>query len=131
MPHTRLYGGWWKNGQGEAFGGEALENPVRVREKPSHGGRLLVSRSHGHQPAHGEQAVIPLGSSLKFCLIATGWADSYVRQGTTMEWDTGAGHAVLKGAGGSCVDVGTGKPLLYGKSQEDYKNPPFEARGMP
>jgi 3'-phosphoadenosine 5'-phosphosulfate (PAPS) 3'-phosphatase len=40
------------------------------------------------------------GSSLKFCLVATGEADLYPRLGRTMEWDTAAGHAVLRGAGG-------------------------------
>ena len=43
------------------------------------------------------------GSSLKFCLVATGEADFYPRLGRTMEWDTAAGHAVLRGAGGQVV----------------------------
>jgi 3'(2'), 5'-bisphosphate nucleotidase len=43
------------------------------------------------------------GSSLKFCLVATGEADLYPRLGRTMEWDTAAGDAVLRGAGGQVV----------------------------
>ena len=39
------------------------------------------------------------GSSLKFCLVAAGEADIYPRAGQTMEWDTAAGHAVLRGGG--------------------------------
>ncbi|WP_414673687.1 inositol monophosphatase family protein, partial [Marinimicrobium sp. UBA4209] len=41
-----------------------------------------------------------MGSSLKICLIAEGEADLYPRLGPTSEWDTGAAHAVLLGAGG-------------------------------
>ncbi|WP_428542190.1 3'(2'),5'-bisphosphate nucleotidase CysQ [Profundibacter sp.] len=65
------------------------------------------------------------GSSLKFCLVATGEADLYPRVGRTMEWDTAAGHAVLAGAGGQVVRFDDHSPLLYGK--EGYANPFFIA----
>ena len=65
------------------------------------------------------------GSSLKFCLIATGEADFYPRLGRTMEWDTAAGDALLRVAGGKVVDLEAGLPLLYGKSS--YANPFFIA----
>lgn len=65
------------------------------------------------------------GSSLKFCVIATGEADIYPRVGRTMEWDTAAGHAVLHGAGGKVVVFATHDPLVYGK--EGYANPFFIA----
>jgi len=65
------------------------------------------------------------GSSLKFCLVATGEADIYPRVGRTMEWDTAAGHAVLAGAGGHVVRFDDHSPLLYGKA--DYANPFFIA----
>jgi 3'(2'), 5'-bisphosphate nucleotidase len=65
------------------------------------------------------------GSSLKFCLIATGEADLYPRVGRTMEWDTAAGHAVLKGAGGHVVRYDDHTPLTYGKPS--YENPFFIA----
>jgi 3'(2'), 5'-bisphosphate nucleotidase len=66
------------------------------------------------------------GSSLKFCLVATGEADIYPRAGRTMEWDTAAGHAVLAAAGGS-VSHWDGKPFTYGKP--GFENGPFVARG--
>jgi 3'(2'), 5'-bisphosphate nucleotidase len=66
------------------------------------------------------------GSSLKFCLVAAGEADIYPRAGQTMEWDTGAGHAVLKAAGGA-VTTWDGAPFIYGKP--DFRNGPFIARG--
>ena len=69
-----------------------------------------------------------VGSSLKFCLIAAGQADLYPRWGPTMEWDTGAGHAVLQAAGG-CVTRPDGSPFLYGKSAAGYLNGPFVAWG--
>jgi 3'(2'), 5'-bisphosphate nucleotidase len=67
------------------------------------------------------------GSSLKFCLVATGEADIYPRAGQTMEWDTAAGHAVLAAAGGR-VTTWEGAPFLYGKP--DFRNGPFIARGL-
>ncbi|NCO22485.1 MAG: 3'(2'),5'-bisphosphate nucleotidase CysQ [Rhodobacterales bacterium] len=65
------------------------------------------------------------GSSLKFCLVATGEADLYPRLGRTMEWDTAAGHAVLHGAGGHVVRFDDHTPLTYGKP--GFANPFFIA----
>nr|WP_323778158.1 3'(2'),5'-bisphosphate nucleotidase CysQ [Amylibacter sp.] len=65
------------------------------------------------------------GSSLKFCLVATGEADLYPRVGRTMEWDTAAGQAVLMGAGGQVVRFDTHEPLTYGKPI--FENPYFIA----
>ncbi|MCO5732585.1 3'(2'),5'-bisphosphate nucleotidase CysQ [Rhizobium sp. SSA_523] len=55
-----------------------------------------------------------VGSSLKFGLVAEGLADVYPRFGRTMEWDTAAGDAVVRAAGGSVL-AADGKPLTYGK----------------
>lgn len=65
------------------------------------------------------------GSSLKFCLVATGEADIYPRVGRTMEWDTAAGQAVLQGAGGRVVRFDNHEPLTYGKPI--FENPYFIA----
>lgn len=73
-----------------------------------------------------------IGSSLKFCLLAEGKADVYPRFGRTMEWDTAAGDAVLRAAGGATVTP-DGRPLVYGKRQQlsdsDFANPDFIAWG--
>ena len=71
------------------------------------------------------------GSSLKFCLVATGEADLYPRLGPTMEWDTAAGDAVLRGAGGRVVRAADLAPLAYGKP--GFRNPHFiaHAPGVP
>lgn len=65
------------------------------------------------------------GSSLKFCLIAVGEADLYPRVGRTMEWDTAAGHAILRCAGGIVVRYDNHEPLTYGKPY--FENPFFIA----
>jgi 3'(2'), 5'-bisphosphate nucleotidase len=57
---------------------------------------------------------VSIGSSLKFCLLAEGLADIYYRHGPTMEWDTGAGQAILESAGGKMLDD-QNKSFTYNK----------------
>ena len=89
-----------------------------------------VSRLHGDErlarwvETHGITRQILMSSSLKFCLVACGEADVYPRFGPTMEWDTAAGDAVLRAAGG-CVEDLEGTTLRYGK--EGYRNGGFVA----
>ena len=73
--------------------------------------------------------MVAAGSSLKFCLVETGEADLYPRHGTTMEWDTAAGQAVLEAAGGSVTTL-DGVPLTYGRIVDGVVNPHFVARGL-
>ncbi|HEX3720647.1 MAG TPA: 3'(2'),5'-bisphosphate nucleotidase CysQ [Verrucomicrobiae bacterium] len=61
-----------------------------------------------------------MGSSLKFCLVAEGSADLYLRDVPTMEWDTAAAQCVVESAGGSICAL-DGKALRYGKA--GLKNP--------
>jgi len=63
------------------------------------------------------------GSSLKLCLVAEGSADVYPRLGPTMEWDTGAAHAIVLAAGRRVLEHGTGEALRYNK--ENLLNPFF------
>ena len=71
---------------------------------------------------------IHMGSSLKFCQIARGNAHIYPRFGTTCEWDTAAGQAILTAAGGK-VTLNDGiTPLTYAKCN-DFINPDFIAWG--
>jgi 3'(2'), 5'-bisphosphate nucleotidase len=70
----------------------------------------------------------PLGSSMKFCLIAAGEGDLYARFGETYEWDTAAGQAILEAAGGS-VTTPDGNPLAYGYHDRGFRNPHFIAWG--
>ncbi len=105
--------------------------PIRVSD-PDNGALMVVaSKSHRDQATDdyiGKYAVKDMtsaGSSLKFCLVATGEADIYPRLGRTMEWDTAAGHAVLRGAGGRVVRFDDHTDLAYGKG--GYANPFFIA----
>mgnify|MGYP001820986456 CR=1 FL=1 len=92
---------------------------------------IVASKSHRDQAtddyinAYAVRDMKSAGSSLKFCLVATGEADLYPRLGRTMEWDTAAGHAVLSGAGGSVVRFDDHSSLAYGK--DGYANPFFIA----
>lgn len=70
----------------------------------------------------------PLGSSMKFCLIAAGEGDLYARFGETCEWDTAAGQAILEAAGGSVTNL-DGTPLTYGHYDRVFRNPYFVAWG--
>ncbi|MCA1762003.1 MAG: 3'(2'),5'-bisphosphate nucleotidase CysQ, partial [Flavobacteriales bacterium] len=60
----------------------------------------------------GEVTMVSMGSSLKICLVAEGAADIYPRFAPTMEWDTAAGHAILKGAGKELLDYTTNAPMV-------------------
>ena len=114
------------------FGDEPGETaPVRVSRPDNDALNVVASKSHRDAATDdyiGRYSVADTrsaGSSLKFCLVATGEADLYPRLGRTMEWDTAAGHAVLAGAGGAVVRADDLTPLTYGKP--GYENPFFIA----
>lgn len=94
---------------------------------------LMVVASKSHRDAatdayiarYAVRDMTSAGSSLKFCLVATGEADLYPRLGRTMEWDTAAGQAVLLAAGGQVVRLDDHRPLTYGKP--GFENPFFIA----
>jgi 3'(2'), 5'-bisphosphate nucleotidase len=131
----------WRGARGHGAqrlldGGEPAA--IAVRHPPAQGYTVFASRSHsvfsqldiwlrnnGIPVAERRQA----GSSLKFCLLATGEGDIYPRFGPTMEWDTAAGQAVLEAAGGEVIDDSTRKPMRYGKP--GHRNHWFVARGWP
>lgn len=99
---------------------------------PDNGSLMVVaSKSHRDQATDdyiGRYAVHDMksaGSSLKFCLVASGEADLYPRLGRTMEWDTAAGDAVLRGAGGHVVRFDDHSAFTYGKP--GFENPFFIA----
>lgn len=109
--------------------------PIHVNQD-SHPDGLIVVASRSHRDHKTDELLnhykvrdmVAAGSSLKFCLVATGEADLYPRHGRTMEWDTAAGQAVLLGAGGVVNEL-NGKPLLYGKTE--FENPFFIAANKP
>lgn len=95
---------------------------------------IVASRSHPNaatkkfvqdRKQQRETKLINTGSSIKMCLIAEGKAHEYPRYGRTMEWDTCAGHCILKNAGGEIISLEDKLPLRYNK--EDIANPDFLA----
>jgi len=124
---ARGFGAWRQLAEGggwERIRTRALAQPATAAGSRSHGGsqhetlRRLVGEGF---------ALNPLGSSLKFCLLASGGADVYLRRGPTSEWDTAAAQCVLEEAGGAVLDL-QGRPLRYGRG-ESLLNPEFIAVG--
>jgi 3'(2'), 5'-bisphosphate nucleotidase len=109
-----------------------LVRSITVRQRPAAGAIAVASRSHRDAAtdawlaAEGIVDTLSAGSSLKFCLVAEGKADVYPRFGPTMEWDTAAGDAVLRAAGGR-VQTTDGTPFVYRKP--GFRNPGFIAHG--
>lgn len=97
--------------------------PVRVVGSKSHRGSSL----DGFLERLGDHEMVPMGSSLKICLVADGSADIYPRLGPTSEWDTAAAQAVLECAGGRMTD--TGGELLRYNARDELLNPYFLAFG--
>ena len=125
----RLYAGALGAG---AYVEDAAGRRAIACARPSEDGLIVVSsRSHGDAAmlerflaGRKVASSVTAGSSLKFCLLASGRADLYPRLGRTMEWDTAAGHAVLLAAGGRVADL-DGQELRYGKP--GFANPHFVA----
>jgi 3'(2'), 5'-bisphosphate nucleotidase len=125
------------HGPGTATRQEAAGAPQRIsaRRPPTDGLVVVHSRSHGDSRRLAEflrdfpvRERRSCGSALKFGLLASGAADLYPRFGTTMEWDTAAGDAILAAAGGRVLTL-AGTPLAYGKP--GFRNDGFIACGRP
>jgi 3'(2'), 5'-bisphosphate nucleotidase len=105
--------------------------PIHVSDPNSDALMVVASKSHRDRATddyinrYSIKDSKSAGSSLKFCLVATGEADFYPRLGRTMEWDTAAGHAVLNGAGGKVLRLDDLQTLTYGKPT--FANPFFVA----
>ncbi|WP_316977423.1 3'(2'),5'-bisphosphate nucleotidase CysQ [Shumkonia mesophila] len=114
--------------------GGGAPRQISCRPRPEDGVVAIVSRSHrtketdDYLKGFAIAREISVGSSLKFCRVAAGEADLYPRMGRTMEWDTAAGHAILRFAGGT-VRTLEGHELSYGKP--GFENPYFVATGLP
>lgn len=108
----------------QRIGTRDLPEPATVAGSRSHGasGVALLQQLIGD----GYQS-LPMGSSLKFCLVARGDADVYLRRGATSEWDTAAAQSVLEEAGGAVLDL-AGAPLRYNRG-DSLLNPEFIAVG--
>jgi len=137
----RIFAGW----RGQAWSGKTDEDcwsvsglaPISTRQSAD---RPVAVASRSHLTPETVQMLEAvdagerrsIGSSLKFCLLADAEADFYPRMGPTMEWDTAAGDAVLRAAGGRVTTV-DGRNLTYGKADvagmRPFENPFFLASG--
>jgi 3'(2'), 5'-bisphosphate nucleotidase len=119
--------GAWRERAGTAL------RPIRVSTASASPVRVVGSRSHRGDSLDafltrlGPHEMVPMGSSLKICMVAEGAADVYPRLGPTSEWDTAAAHAVLAAAGGR-VRTLEGTPLRY-NMHEGILNPYFLVSG--
>jgi 3'(2'), 5'-bisphosphate nucleotidase len=103
----KLYYGM--KGQGAFKREKGITSKIQVNKKEDN---WIAVGSRSHSTPEEEQILskypvktaVSIGSSLKFCLLSEGQADIYYRHGPTMEWDTGAGQAILEAAGGKMLD---------------------------
>ena len=115
--------------------GEGLVS-LPVATKGNEPMRIAISRSHNTPETFAhidairtcvpDVEVVEQGSSYKFCMLAEGTVDYYVRTSNTYEWDTAAGELLLEEAGGSTVAIDSGQRLAY--NQELLNNPHFVCR---
>ena len=105
----------------------SCHDKFRVALSRSHQTPETLQRVEELRAEHPDLEVIEQGSSYKFCLLAEGTVDYYVRTTNTYEWDTAAGELILAEAGGKTLSYPDGKPLEYNK--QDLHNPWFEAQG--
>jgi 3'(2'), 5'-bisphosphate nucleotidase len=100
--------------------GDKSSTPIATRRAVSSQLGVVASKDHAGPLVSAMLArlinpeVKSMGSSLKFCLVAEGKADLYLRDLPTMEWDTAAAQCIVEAAGGGVYSL-DGETLRYGK----------------
>ncbi len=128
-----MYIGDGISGSAYKIDGEGRRTELKVNNRKTD--RVAVrSRSHASTEEetllekYGVHDSIAVGSALKFCMVAEGKADIYYRHGPTMEWDTGAGQAVIEQAGGRLLRMPEMNRFYYNK--EILRNGSFLVLGF-
>ncbi|MDX3774782.1 3'(2'),5'-bisphosphate nucleotidase CysQ [Chromatiaceae bacterium AAb-1] len=106
------------NGKPQQLHTKAVGDVVRVVGSRSHPSPQLAE----YLTQFTQYEMIPVGSSLKFCLIAEGKADVYPRFNPTMQWDTAAGHIIAEEAGASVTFLDLTEKVYQ---REQLLNPGF------
>jgi len=122
---------YWGSKNKGSFYLNANDDEVNISVSNNHQNpiRIVASRSHPSEMLNYvlekiiNYEIIKIGSSIKFCHIASGQADCYPRFGPTSEWDTAAGEAIVRYAGGHMVTL-NGNLMQY-NAKKDYLNPNF------
>ncbi|MFQ3574933.1 MAG: 3'(2'),5'-bisphosphate nucleotidase CysQ [Cytophagales bacterium] len=118
-----LYFGDLKNGAFKTS--DKLTQKITVKHAKD---SFVAVGSRSHQSSLDQEVLaqfdvkemVSMGSSLKFCLVAEGTADIYIRTQPTMEWDTAAGHAIVLAAGGRVNGISYNKPDLLNSGFECF-----------
>lgn len=118
-----------QKGNGSFKNGQKL--PLHINKLPKERLKVVASKSHLSEETQTfidnldtkEIEQVSKGSSLKLCMVAEGTADIYPRLAPTMEWDTGAAHAIVIEVGKRVLQFGKKENLLYNK--EVLLNPWF------
>ena len=113
------------------------KEPTRINSRKKNSQSTIIAGSRSHRGDSlirflenvGDYEVIPMGSSLKSCLVAEGRADIYPRLGPTSEWDTAAAQCVVEEAGG-CLTTTDMQPMRY-NTKDSLLNPHFLVIGDP
>ena len=113
----------------------AADGSIKELKVSRAGSTVRIAGSRSHQDARmnavlervGAHELKPMGSALKFVLVAGGEADIYLRFGPTSEWDTAAGQCVLEQAGGQLF-APNGELFTYNR-RETLLNGDFIALG--
>ncbi len=100
-----------------------IDGPIKVVGSRSHQSTAMVEYMEKLSQTRREIEFVKSGSALKFCLVADGTADMYPRLAPTSEWDTAAGHIVVKESGKNVIQYGLEDELVYNK--KDLLNPWF------
>jgi 3'(2'), 5'-bisphosphate nucleotidase len=115
------------------------DHDLRVRRIPPEGVTLLTSTTPDSGPSQRLQTLIDSmkiarhlrrNSSIKFCDVAAARADIYTRLRANSFWDTAAGDAILRAAGGTVTDL-MGAPLRYDRNSIPFTNSGFIACNDP
>ena len=104
----------------------AVDSPLRVAVSRLHCDEETLAHIDSLRDAHPDLEIVEQGSSYKFCMLAEGTVDYYVRTTQTYEWDTAAGELILSEAGGRTSVIGRDGGLRY--NEEDLRNPGFIGR---
>jgi 3'(2'), 5'-bisphosphate nucleotidase len=111
--------------KGDKLPCSSLPDNFTIVESRSHRNKKTENYINKLKEKYGTVNTIIIGSSLKICMVAEGTAHLYPRFGTTMEWDTAAGHAIANSVGEKLLLMDSTDELTYNK--ENLKNPDFIA----